>query len=183
MNKNFKKLVETAKKLGASDAKIIKTASIKTGAWTRWKCQFGCPNYGHKHCCPPNVPSYKETREFLKEYKHGMLVQFTYKLAAEDLKDYAKKDVQIGNETLAVLLKLEKEAFLLNYYKAFALKGGTCHLCDKCGEFCNHPTQARPSMEAVGIDVFAFARDQGYKMEVMKGEENLLKIYCLVLLD
>jgi predicted metal-binding protein len=182
MNKKFKALVAKAKELGASDAKIIEVASIKTGAWTRWKCQFGCPNYGHKHCCPPNVPTYRETREFLKEYKHGLLVQFTYKLTAADLKNYAQRDVQIGNETLKVLLQLEKAAFLENYYKAFALKGGTCHLCETCGEFCNHPTQARPSMEAVGIDVFAFAADNGYKIEVMQGAEQELKIYCLVLL-
>jgi hypothetical protein len=38
-------------------------------------------------------------------------------------------------------------------------------------------------MEAVGIDVFAFARDNGYKIEVMQGAEQALKIYCLVLLD
>ena len=107
MNKKFKALVAKAKELGASDAKIIEVASIKTGAWTRWKCQFGCPNYGHKHCCPPNVPTYRETREFLKEYKHGLLVQFTYKLTAADLKNYAQRDVQIGNETLKVLLQLD----------------------------------------------------------------------------
>jgi predicted metal-binding protein len=183
MQKNFVKLIAEAKDLGASDAKIINVAKIKTGAWTRWKCQFGCPNYGHKHCCPPNVPTYQETQAFLKEYKHGLLVQFTYKLTKDDFKNYAKRDVAIANETLEVLLKLEKEAFLMNYYKAFALKGGTCHLCAKCGEFCNHPTMARPSMEAVGIDVFAFARDNGYKIDVMDGDASQLKIYCLVLLD
>lgn len=183
MNKNFQELIEEAKTLGASDAKIIDVAKIRTGAWTRWKCQFGCPNYGHKHCCPPNVPTYKETQEFLKEYKKGLLVQFTYKLTKADLKNYAKRDVAIGNETLKVLLELEKMAFLMNYYKAFALKGGTCHLCETCGEFCNHPTMARPSMEAVGIDVFAFAKDNGYKIEVMGADASVLKIYCLVLLD
>jgi hypothetical protein len=38
---DLQKLVEKALALGASGAKTVDVASIRTGAWTRWKCQFG----------------------------------------------------------------------------------------------------------------------------------------------
>lgn len=181
---NYDFLVSKALELGAADAKIIKVAGIKTGAWTRWKCQFGCPNYGRTHCCPPNVPDYKQTQEFLKEYTDGLLVQFSFTMTEADMQCYDQKDTEICQQTSKVLLALEREAFLHNYYKAFALKGGTCRLCKTCNPAkCNHPREARPSMEAVGIDVFAFARDNGYQTDVINGPITTLKIYTMVLID
>ena len=63
------KLVEKALALGASGAKTVDVASIRTGAWTRWKCQFGCPNYGKTLCCPPFVPDYAATQVFTGIYQ------------------------------------------------------------------------------------------------------------------
>ena len=43
-------------------------------------------------------------------------------------------------------------------------------LCDVCaganGQPCNHPFEARPSMEAVGIDVVATAEAAGLAIEL-----------------
>jgi len=44
--------------------------------------------------------------------------------------------------------------FLAGYYKAFCLGNGSCRLCAKCNtRGWIHTEQARPSMEACGIDV------------------------------
>lgn len=178
------KLVEKAKELGATDAKIIRVDTIRTGAWTRWKCQFGCPNYGKRWTCPPRVPGYEETQRFLAEYTDGMLVQFTCHLTSEDIANYDEKDRITSNKIGKIMVDLEREAFLLNWYKAFGMKGGTCRLCETCNEeHCNHPREARPSMEAVGIDVFAFARDHGYPADVIDSSCREFKIYCLLLID
>ncbi len=44
MEKDLQKLIDKALELGASAAKVVDVATVKTGSWTRWKCQYGCPN-------------------------------------------------------------------------------------------------------------------------------------------
>ncbi|MFA4964627.1 MAG: DUF2284 domain-containing protein [Thermoleophilia bacterium] len=74
------------------------------------------------------------------------------------------------NEFAAVMTALEAEAFKLGYRFAAAYAGGDCVLCDVCvgpsGEACRHPFEARPSMEAVGIDVIATADAAGIPVEM-----------------
>ena len=53
MEKDLQVLIEKALAAGASAARVVDVNTIKTGSWTRWKCQYGCPNYGKTLCCPP----------------------------------------------------------------------------------------------------------------------------------
>ena len=80
LENDLHKLIDKALALGASGAKTVEVGKIKTGAWTRWKCQFGCPNYGKTLCCPPFVPGYEETQKFLREFSQGIIVQYTFSL-------------------------------------------------------------------------------------------------------
>jgi len=57
----YRRFIEMAVKLGAKDAKIIKTDSIITAAWIRWKWRYGCPEYNKSLCCPLNSPTHHET--------------------------------------------------------------------------------------------------------------------------
>ena len=74
----YQKFVEMAVKLGANDAKIIKTDSIVTAAWTRWKYRYGCPEYNKSLCCPPNSPTHHETRELVDCYEYALLEHHTF---------------------------------------------------------------------------------------------------------
>lgn len=184
LENDLHKLIDKALALGASGAKTVKVAKIKTGAWTRWKCQFGCPNYGKTLCCPPFVPGYEETQKFLREFSQGIIVQYTFSLENVDSTDFAAADLSMSNGLLDILLTLEREAFLQNHYKAFTLKAGRCRLCDQCNlTKCVHPTKARPSLEACGIDVMALANDNGYSAEILQGPVQELKIYGLLLVE
>ena len=87
-------------------------------------------------------------------------------------------------DRLEILLNLEREAFLQNHYKAFALKAGRCRLCKECNlKQCVNPTKARPSLEACGIDVMALANDNGYQAEILQAAVPELKIYGLLLVE
>ncbi len=170
--------------LGASAAKVVDVAAIKTGAWTRMKCQYGCPNYGLSLCCPPYTPNYEQMREFLAEYEKAVLVEYTFPLKENDCTDFAAADLSMSNGLLDILLALEKAAFFQNHYKAFALKAGRCRLCTECNlKKCLNPTKARPSLEACGIDVFALANDNGFSMQVITDPIKELKIYGLLLVE
>ncbi|QXE17381.1 DUF2284 domain-containing protein [Clostridium sp. 001] len=172
MKNDMTKYVEKAKELGAYNAKIISTDTIKTGAWTILKCRYGCKNYNTSYCCPPKTPSYKETQNIIDCYSTGLIVQSKSDLVA----------------TTKIINKLENEIFLSGYYKAFGFGAGPCRLCEKCNmEHCAHPQEARPSMEACGIDVFATVRESGFPIEVLKGEKseskNELNCYGLILIE
>ena len=68
-------------------------------------------------------------KQFIGEYKNGIIIQYTVTLTEEDCKDWTKVDTGVTNGLLEVLLKVERSAMLKNYYKAFALKAGRCRLC------------------------------------------------------
>jgi len=80
---------------------------------------------------------------------------------------------------------LERQVFLAGCYKAFGMGAGPCRLCPRCAfeEGCRHPDQARPAMEACGIDVFATVRRHGFAIEVVRSESDPQHYFGLVLVD
>jgi len=87
-----------------------------------------------------------------------------------------------GREALA---EIERQVFLMGFHKAFAFASGPCELCRECdleGE-CRHPYQARPSMEACGIDVFQTARDAGFPVHVVTSRDDAPNFYSLLLVE
>ena len=160
-------LIERACELGAVEAKAIAPASIVTAAWVRLKCQFGCGGYNGSLCCPPHSPTPEETRRVLDCYRRAILV-------------HCKPGVGVK----ALVVALEREAFLAGYYRALALGSGPCSLCEECSfARCLHAPEARPSMEACGIDVFATVRANGFPIEVVTDHSCDQDYYGVVLVD
>jgi predicted metal-binding protein len=169
--KKYGKFVKMAVELGANDATIIKTDSIVTAPWVLWKCRYGCDGYNSSLCCPPNTPTYSETREMVDSYKNALLVHFT-------------DDIDSSVSPKEVVAALERDIFLAGHYKAFALGAGPCQLCDQCTMTeCRHAESARPSMESCGIDVFSTARNNGYHIEVVKDHNDKVNRFGLVLIE
>jgi predicted metal-binding protein len=83
-----------------------------------------------------------------------------------------------------IVTALEREIFLAGYYKTLGFGSGPCRLCRECNvEGCLHPDDARPSMEACGIDVYATARANGSPIEVVRDETSDQNYYGLVLIE
>jgi predicted metal-binding protein len=81
--------------------------------------------------------------------------------------------------------QLETMAFKEGFYLAAGLTGGDCSLCTECvtpqrGELCRHPFEARPSMEAMGIDVLKTCDNVGLPVSLSSG--NKVRWTGLVLL-
>lgn len=174
MDHDLTRFLELAKSLGAYEAKYIDPATIKTAAWVRMKCMYGCSSR-RGHCCPPNTPTAKEAREIIDCYQKAMLIHC--------LQD---------DRPAKIVLQLERELFLSGYYKVIGLGNGVCELCrpyykEKCaypaGEKCARPAEARPSMEACGIDVFATVRANGFPIEVLPDKESKGNYYGLLLIE
>ena len=119
-----------------------------------------------------------------QEFIRGIIIQYTFPLNGVAVENFAAADLSMSNGLLEILLNLEREAFLQNHYKAFALKAGRCRLCKECNlKQCVNPTKARPSLEACGIDVMALANDNGYQAEILQAAVPELKIYGLLLVE
>jgi predicted metal-binding protein len=158
-----------ARRLGAAEAKLIDPASVVTAPWVRLKCQYGCAGYGRRLTCPPHSPTPEETRRVLDCYSSALL------LHSPGRGEWRAIDDVVG--------ELEREVFLAGHYKAFGFGCGPCHLCEECTlTSCAHPSQARPSMEAAGIDVYATARANGFSIEVVTDHDCPQNYYGLVLI-
>ncbi|HCL79693.1 MAG TPA: hypothetical protein DIC53_06975 [Synergistaceae bacterium] len=159
--------VKRLQELGAVRAKWIDPATVVTAAWVGHKCRFGCPTYGKNRCCPPNTPTYRETRELLGEYTRALLVEG-----------------RTLAETSNIVVAAARELFLDGYYKVIALGSGPCTLCETCApEGCRFPGKAIPSMEACGVDVFATVRANGYDIDVVKGRGDEMTAFGLLLVE
>jgi predicted metal-binding protein len=163
----FSSFLARAYELGAEDAVEVRPASVVTAEWVRLKCQYGCGGFGSNLCCPPYSPTPQQTRSALDSYSSAILVH-----AAD------------GPAVHAVVVTLERELFLAGYHKAFAMSSGPCRLCDECArERCIRPAEARPSMEACGIDVFATVRASGLPIDVVRTRSGRQNCYGLVLVE
>ena len=89
-------------------------------------------------------------------------------------------------ELKAIVVELEREIFLRGAWKAFGLGAGPCYMCKSCvleAGKCRHPHEARPAMEACGIDVYSTARRAGFEIEVVRTMDQCPNYFGLVLVD
>jgi predicted metal-binding protein len=69
-----------------------------------------------------------------------------------------------------IINSIESASLKTGYRFSIGFAAGGCLLCEKCvgpnsGEPCHHPFKARPSMEAMGIDVIGTAENAGIKID------------------
>ena len=159
--------------MGVDGAKVINPRSVVTAEWVRMKCQFGCSGFRMSLCCPPHTPTPDVTRKVINSYQKAILLHRRLP-KGEKTKSF--------NETI---VNLEIKIFLDGYYKAWSMGSGPCRLCKECdlATSCRHGFEARPSMEACGIDVFKTARDNGFPIEVVRTHDEERNIFGLILVE
>lgn len=168
------------RKNGYDDFKWIEPPSVVVSQWVRLKCMFGCWVYGRNASCPPNTPSVAECREFFDEYRVGAVFHFEKKLARpEDRHAWTKK-------VNRALLGLERHVFLQGYEKTFLLFLDSCDMCAECAGVraeCKQPKLARPTPEAMAVDVFSTVRQYGYPIEVLPDYKKTMNRYAFLLIE
>jgi predicted metal-binding protein len=168
-----------ALEMGVDGAKVINPRSIVTAEWVRMKCQFGCPNYGTRLCCPPRTPSPEKTQKVIDSYQKAILLH-------KRLKEGERGKGLMGFRGFnAAVVRLEIAIFLDGYYKAWSMGSGPCRLCKECDPTspCKHGYEARPSMEACGIDVYKTARDNGFDICVVRTRDEERNIFGVLLVE
>ncbi|MGQ9469241.1 MAG: DUF2284 domain-containing protein [Nitrososphaerales archaeon] len=197
-----KELCEIAVKSGASNAKPIKADRVIVDERVLLKCRYPpCIWYGQCLMCPPFTPSPQEFSRYLQKYRYAVIVQFEFPYPDElarkiknddvtlpdlyrDMGRRLKSSIDVALRDLQKIVSIvEREAFTRGYYFATGLVAASCSLCEKCNPNmpCKHPFEARPSMEAVGIDVYATTKRAG--LEANFKPRDKITLTGLVLLD
>lgn len=165
---------------GFHDFKWISARDIVVAQWVRYRCMFGCPDYGKSGTCPPNVPSVDECRKMISEYNHAALFHFEREVEKpQDRKPWSR-------DTIKRLVELERQVFLAGHYKAILIPFDSCGFCEECTGSrakCRNPKIARAGADALGIDVFATVRSVGYPIQVLKDYTETMDRYAFLLVD
>nr|MDO8134039.1 DUF2284 domain-containing protein [Candidatus Njordarchaeum guaymaensis] len=198
-------LCNLAKDLGATDAVSFDAKSVVVDERARLKCSVPiCDDYGLNLMCPPNVMSIQTFREILAKYNHAILIQIKAPIPpemmrqirkAEDvaalykstkfLDSYRKTFDPVKLKLGRIVHKLEARAYAFGYRFATGFIAGSCKLCKECvaissHEPCRQPFRARPSMEAVGIDVFKTAENAGLLFKIPAKDKTVWNGLVLV---
>jgi predicted metal-binding protein len=178
MNESFlgdhlEKYREKALELGASVARVMSADEIHVDERVVLKCQIPrCFGYGAGAQCPPHTMKPAELREHLKNYKWAVF--FIKDVPPEVIvrdKGTIKERVAAYQQIFKIVSELESAAFYDGHYLAFGLAAGSCRhtFCGRekdCaalnGGACRFSLLSRPSMEAVGIDVYKMTVEAGW---------------------
>ena len=195
----LERLVTAAKNHGADEAKIIDSKKVVVDKRVRLKCAIPiCASYGRHLMCPPNLMSVEEFTDALALYETALILQ-----VEADCNSADRTETGLNKETCDKLEKatntkdweiklhrivneIEALAFKEGFYLAAGLIGGDCALCPECvtpgsGEPCRRPFEARPSMEAMGIDVFRTCQEVG--LPIFLSSDRKVRWTGIVLLD
>jgi predicted metal-binding protein len=165
---------------GFGDFRWIEPRRIVVAEWVRMKCLYGCVDYGKNAACPPNAPPVADCRRFLQEYRLAAVFHFPKKVdRPEDRHPWSRK---LNLE----LVKMEQDLFKAGFVKVFLLPFDSCSLCLDCPGVrtaCKEPKLARPSPDALGIDVFTTVRKIGYPIGVLSDYGQEMNRYAFLLVD
>jgi predicted metal-binding protein len=179
----LREIRQLGRKYNIDEVVPVMTSNICVAEWVRMKCKYGCKKYGKSWCCPPETPTPDQTKALLNEYQKAIMLVGSSKNTDfyRDSHQKRRRQVHIWKGTVAI----ERQLFLHGYYKAFALVSETCALCKECAypDDCKFPTDRRPSLESLSIDVFQTLKNVGRTFRIAKSIVEEHNCYSLILLE
>lgn len=165
---------------GFADFRWLDPSEIVVAEWVRMKCLYGCREYGRNAACPPNAPPVDACARFFREYGRAAVFHFAKTVdRPEDRHPWSR-------ELSLKLLKLEHAVFKAGFVKAFLIFFDSCGICLECtGDrtTCKEPKLARPTADALAVDVFGTVRKLGYPIEVLSDYGQEMNRYAFLLID
>ena len=199
--RDMKSLCDMALAKGGNFAKLIQATKVAVDERVTLKCRIPpCECYGKNLMDPPFSPTAEETRKMVSKYRYAILTEVS-STVPKDYWDLIQRDdvplCRLQYEAAAmnfermtqiplwfklhdIVMAIERGAHNRGYFFATGYVASTCYLCydparpaTYCDttSLCKHPYEARPSMEASGIDVFSTYRNAGLKLKMASPEK------------
>lgn len=169
LKQDLDRYIRLAKELSADDAVVIDSPGLRMDLRVVLKCRVPlCRYYDTCSNCPPHTGNFDENQKAIQKYKKGILLRWEF---PRDAMLAAASNIR--KSIFEYISIIESAAFYDGYYLACGFATGSCrHLCDKkeCRLLkqpelgCRYPLIARPSMEAMGFDVYGMAARAGWKI-------------------
>jgi predicted metal-binding protein len=178
----LKRISDKGRKYGIETIKPFRVENFELGEWVGLKCRYGCSQFGTNWSCPPATPELSKARAIISEYSMALLLIGTQKCSNFYINNNKKRSEQVRYWKGTV--SIERYLFLHGYDKAFSLVSGSCSLCKECAypEACRFPTEKRPTIESLSIDVIGTLKNLGIDTKVAKDPKELFKYYAVILL-
>lgn len=166
---------ERALELGATRAAVLNVSDIPVDERIALKCRIPrCFGYGTCAHCPPHALKPEELREILTRYSRAVffIMDVPPEVIVRD-KSTIKERVGAYQKLAQMVNDIESMAFYDGHYLAFGFCAGSCRhtFCGQqkdCqalkGDRCRFSLMSRPSMEAVGIDVYHMVAEAGWEI-------------------
>ncbi|MGB3210049.1 MAG: DUF2284 domain-containing protein [Desulforhopalus sp.] len=170
------------KKYGIDTIKPFSVDDFELAEWVGLKCRYGCSQFGTNWSCPPATPDISQAKAIIGEYSLALLLIGSQKCTNFYLNNSKKRSEQVRYWKGTV--SLERQLFLHGYDKAFSLVSGSCSLCKECAypEACRFPTEKRPTIESLAVDVIGTLKNLGIDTNVAHDPKQLFKYYAVILL-
>ncbi len=178
----LKRIAEKGRQYGIETIKPFRVEDFELGEWVGLKCRYGCSQFGTNWSCPPATPELSKAQAIISEYSVALLLIGTQKCSNFYINNTKKRSEQVRYWKGTV--SIERQLFLHGYDKAFSLVSGSCSLCKECAypEACRFPTEKRPTIESLSIDVIGTLKNLGIDTKVAKDPKELFKYYAVILL-
>ena len=156
---------------GADHAVPIDPDQVIVDERVRLKCRVPiCDAYNQSLMCPPNVLTVDEFKNLLSMYSEAILIQVRASGNSEE--EIIAAELHVQN----LISELETKALMRGNYFVAGFGAAQCRLCPTCvgvksTEKCRHPFRARPSMEAVGINIYKTCENAGVPIKPLDKED------------
>ncbi|MCP4180163.1 MAG: DUF2284 domain-containing protein [bacterium] len=173
LNQCLEKYKQKSLEMGAARSEIIDVKNILVEDKIILKCQVPrCFGYGVCANCPPHALKPARLKEILKDFKKAVFysIDVPSEIIIRDKKTI-KERISVYRKSFKIVSTIESMAFYDGYYLSFGFASGSCRhtfcsLEENCqalqGKKCKFSLLSRPSMEAVGIDVFKMTANIGW---------------------
>ena len=154
-------LIDTIKKLGATRWQYFSPRLLVPERRIRAYCvENKCGAYNTHLMCPPKTGTLSDIRKTFNRYEKGILIQYAEAMDVQhDQEGLERTKLKLHHIILETERSLKKGSGVTD---TLGLIGGNCSLCDACAGLsdaaCLFPDQARPSPEALAVDVVALLR-------------------------
>jgi predicted metal-binding protein len=159
--------------LGASDVRIIPADLVPIEDEIIEMCSPPyCEQYGKSANCPPHVMTPADARQWIRPY-HSALI---FKIDVSPGVLFSEEGLRFFKKIFLISARLEELSVAQGYAFSKGLAAGSCKAvfcrdipCEALinGRKCRYPSLARPSMEALGINVFRLVKNVGWEIHTI----------------
>jgi predicted metal-binding protein len=198
--RDMDRICDAARGRGADLTQLVEARKVAVDERVTWKCRIPlCECYGQCHMDPPLSPTAEETAKVVGKYEYAILTDIGMELP-KDYWDFIQTEdlplcrfqytdeameferhtqIPLWNKLHEIVMGIERDAHNLGYLFAMGYVASTCYLCyDPSNPIaycdtskpCRRPYEARPSMEASGMDVFSTYRNAGLQLRLASPE-------------